>query len=149
MEALNKPAFHCQWNMPLYDDYSLIVVPGSHQRPRTEIERNADPYAGELPDMKVVEMKAGDVIFYENNILHRGVYDHTKTRMTLHGTMGHADGNKERARNVLQHGVGDWVHLIEFSAVEDGEEKDRAETMRDRLVKLGSENKEHGHSQND
>lgn len=149
IERLKEPAFHAQWNMPLYDDYSLIVVPGSHSRPRTDDERNADPYQEKLPHMEVVEMKAGDVIFYDNNILHRGVYDSTKERMTLHGTIGHAKGNKSRARNVLQHGVGDWVSQIDFNSLPDKKMTKQAEDMRDRLIVMGAENPDHGYSQDD
>ncbi|KAJ5945597.1 Phytanoyl-CoA dioxygenase [Penicillium verhagenii] len=35
---------HAQYNLALCPDASLIVVPGSHRRARTEIERNAEPY---------------------------------------------------------------------------------------------------------
>ncbi|KAL2260063.1 hypothetical protein VTK26DRAFT_6048 [Humicola hyalothermophila] len=131
---------HAQWNLPLYDDESLIVVPGSHARARTEVERAADPYADELPGMVKVALKAGDIVFYDNNILHRGVYDGSKERMTLHGSVGHVRGSRERARNVLQHGVGEWVDRCDFSALGDGAERKRAEAMRKRLIELGREN---------
>lgn len=35
---------HAQYNLALCTDSSLIVVPGSHRRVRTEVERAADPY---------------------------------------------------------------------------------------------------------
>ncbi len=70
-ERLAEPAWHAQWNVALYDDDSLIVVPGSHRRARTDVERNADPYEATLPGMRRVELKAGDAVFYDNNILHR------------------------------------------------------------------------------
>ncbi|CAN6645547.1 hypothetical protein TRVA0_021S00826 [Trichomonascus vanleenenianus] len=143
---LNKPAWHAQWNLPLYEDRSLIVVPGSHARARTDAERNADPFADELPNMKVVEMMPGDVIFYNNNILHRGVYDSTKERMTLHGSIGHVNGKTARPRNVLQHGVGEWADKINFSDLSE-EEQPIAIAMRDRLVKMGAENQNVGFSQ--
>ncbi|KAL9627853.1 MAG: hypothetical protein Q9164_007468, partial [Protoblastenia rupestris] len=65
---------HTQYNIALFDDESLVVVPGSHRRVRTEEEKNADPCAPELEGMKVVKMKAGDAVFYDSNIVHRGVY---------------------------------------------------------------------------
>lgn len=49
---------------------SLIVIPGSQKRARTQEERDADPFAHYLPGQKVVAMKSGDVVFYNNNILH-------------------------------------------------------------------------------
>lgn len=105
IERLGNPAWHAQWNLALYDDESLIVVPGSHVRARTERERGAGPLEeGLLGEIKV-KMNAGDVVFYNNNILHRGRYTANKERMTLHGSMGHVAGSKHRARNVLQHGI--------------------------------------------
>jgi hypothetical protein len=106
---LAEPAWHAQWNLALYDDSSLIVIPGSHLRPRTQPERSAEPFEKNMPGQLQVELKAGDAVFYNNNILHRGVYDSNKERMTLHGSVGHVNGGVSRARNVLQHGVGEWV----------------------------------------
>ncbi|KAL2019377.1 hypothetical protein VTK56DRAFT_9668 [Thermocarpiscus australiensis] len=136
----SKRYTHAQWNLALYDDDSLIVVPGSHARARTQAEREADPYEACLPGQVRVELKAGDVVFYDNNILHRGVYDATKERMTLHGSVGHVKGSRERARNVLQHGVGEWVDRCDFSALGDGPQRRLAEGMRRRLVDMGREN---------
>jgi len=142
---LREPAWHAQWNLALYDDESLIVVPGSHVRARTEVERNADPFAKDLPGEIKVRMKAGDVVFYNNNILHRGAYLSGTERMTLHGSMGHFGGSRLRARNVLQHGIGEWVGEIDLSALDERERK-RAEGMRDRLIKMGAESGEIGYS---
>jgi hypothetical protein len=135
-----EPYVHTQWNLPLFDDDSLIVVPGSHARPRTDAERDADPYADDMPGQVTVALKAGDVVFYDNNILHRGVYDPRKERMTLHGSVGNADASRERARNVLQHGVGEWVDRCDFKGLGDGQQRRTAEGMRRRLVELGREN---------
>ena len=137
IERLREPAWHAQWNLALYDDESLIVVPGSHTRARTQVEREAGPWEKGLPGEIKVRMKAGDVVFYNNNILHRGAYLAGKERMTLHGSMGHVAGSSLRARNVLQHGIGEWVQDIDLSGLE-GEELKRAEGMRERLVKMGS-----------
>ncbi|KAF4504713.1 hypothetical protein G6O67_008127 [Ophiocordyceps sinensis] len=65
--------------------------------------------------------------------------------MTLHGSVGHVGGSQLRARNVLQHGVGDWVGRVDFSALGDRERR-RAEDMRARLVKMGSESGHVGYS---
>ena len=79
-----------QWNTALYDDACFICIPGSHRRPRTATERAAtDPShfgantgdnLGELSDQLVVELKAGQTIFYNPNLLHRGTYDPTVQR---------------------------------------------------------------------
>lgn len=137
LERLSKPAWHTQWNLPLYEDSSLIVVPGSHKRARTEKERNAGPFEKGLPGKILVNLKLGDIVFYNNNILHRGAYDHQKERMTLHGSVGHVRGNVERARNVLQHKVKEWIPECDFSSMAESERK-RAEGMRERLIDLGT-----------
>ncbi|GAB1316003.1 hypothetical protein MFIFM68171_06213 [Madurella fahalii] len=136
----DKVFLHTQWNLPLFEDDSLIVVPGSHRRVRTAVERAADPYEDQLPGMVRVKLRPGDVVFYDNNILHRGVYEAGKERMTLHGSVGHVKGSRQRARNVLQHGVGEWVDRCDFSGLGDGPERETAEGMRRRLVALGREN---------
>lgn len=137
LERLNKPGYHAQWNLALYDDASLVVIPGSHKRARTETERAADPYQPTLPDQLVVKLKAGEVAFYNNNILHRGVYDPTKERMTLHGSIGTTLGSAERARNVLQHGVAKWADKYDFADFEP-EMAERATKMRQRLLEMGA-----------
>ncbi|MCJ1305448.1 hypothetical protein MMC08_008262 [Hypocenomyce scalaris] len=145
LQRLGEPAWHAQWNLALYDDESLIVVPGSHSRPRTEHERHADAYEKDLPGEKSVKMKAGDVVFYNNNMLHRGVYDSKVERMTLHGSMGHVKGSRVRARNVLQHGVGEWVDRCDFGPHAEPE-KSYAEGMRQRLVQIGRDRGDLGYS---
>lgn len=138
MARLVQPAWHAQYNLALWDDASLVVVPESHLRPRTGIERAADPYAAELPGQLVVQLGPGDVVFYNNNILHRGVYTAGAQRATLHGSVGHRQGGALRARNVLQHGVGSWVAKCDLSRLGNGRQRARAESMRDRLVELGT-----------
>ncbi|KAK7890320.1 hypothetical protein LTR67_008206 [Exophiala xenobiotica] len=132
---------HAQYNIALFDDASLIVVPGSHRRVRTETERAAAPYEANLPGQLVVELGPGDAVFYDSNILHRGIYEgidssHDLGRMTLHGSVGLAGHGTERARQVLQHAVGDWVDRAQFTV--DGPKAERAEAMRQRLVAMGS-----------
>ena len=137
LAKLSQPAWHAQWNLALYDDTSLIVVPGSHNRARTDVERAVDSYRSDMPGQISVHLKAGDVVFYDNNILHRGIYDSSVPRMTLHGSIGHVNAGNARARNVLQHGVGDWVDRCNFSSLQAKEVHKRAESMREKLLALG------------
>ncbi|TVY34605.1 hypothetical protein LSUB1_G007390, partial [Lachnellula subtilissima] len=44
MARLGKEAWHAQWNLALWDDESLVIVPGSHARARTQVERDAGPW---------------------------------------------------------------------------------------------------------
>ncbi len=79
-----------QWNIPLYDDDVLWIVPGSHRRLNTETEDRellADPckpLTGGIP----VELKAGDGVVYVNYLLHWGSNYSTRIRRTIHG--GHS-----------------------------------------------------------
>jgi len=135
-----RDAFHAQYNIPLYADSSLHVVCGSHLRPRTSAELEilaTDPNAASLPEMRIVSLQAGDMIFYDNNIIHRGVYNNDVERLTLHGSVGDGNGGRQRARNVLQHGVGEWVDSCRFERLPERLRR-RAEGMRERLVHLGT-----------
>ncbi|KAK4457389.1 hypothetical protein QBC42DRAFT_350512 [Cladorrhinum samala] len=145
MEVLSRKGYdrHTQYNLSLADgDESLVVVPGSHLRARTEEERRGDMGGKEVR----ARLDSGDVVFYDNNILHRGVYEAGRERMTLHGSVGHVDGAKSRARNVLQHGIGEWVEGCDFSCLGDGEQRETAEGMRKRLLEMGKEAGDVGYS---
>ena len=139
LTRLQQPAWHAQYNLALWGDDSLILVPGSHKRARTHLERQAEPFEPNLPGQLIVELGPGDIAFYNNNILHRGVYDCQKERMTLHGSVGHVKGGQFRARNVLQHGMRDWIEHCDVAEI-GGKEGRRAESMRNELIKLGSQN---------
>lgn len=141
-DASKRTAHHVQYNMPLYHDTSLVLVPGSHLRPRSIEEQEllaGDPYVRELPNMLIVDLKPGDVVFYDNNVIHRGVYKADAERLTLHGSVGDVRGGTARAQLVLQHDVGEWIGRCTFEEL--GSEHDatrkRAEAMKQRLVELG------------
>ena len=85
----NGPGY-VQWNIPLYDDNVLWVVPGSHLRVNTEAEERQmaeDPQAP-LPGCIPVPLNAGDGVVYTNLIWHWGSNYSTRLRRTIHG--GHA-----------------------------------------------------------
>ena len=78
---------YVQWNIPLYDDEVLWVVPGSHLRINTDQENNqllANPRVP-LPDGIQTRLKAGDGVVYILPILHWGSNYSTKMRRTIHG----------------------------------------------------------------
>jgi hypothetical protein len=56
--------------------------------------------------------------------------------MTLHGSIGTTLGSAERARNVLQHGVGEWAKEYDFEDFDEGM-RERAKKMRAALVEMG------------
>ena len=85
----NGPRY-TQWNVPLYDDNVLWVVPGSHRRRNTEGE-NSELHANPKSPVSTgvaVELSAGDAVVYSNFLIHTGSNYTTRTRRTLHG--GHA-----------------------------------------------------------
>ena len=78
---------YVQWNIPLYDDDVLWIVPGSHLRPNTDQENSqlrADPRVP-LPDGIQTHLKAGDGVIYITPILHWGSNYSSKMRRTIHG----------------------------------------------------------------
>lgn len=86
MDLLENRPGYLQWNIPLYDDDVLWVVPGSHRRGNTE-EENAqltEDSSVPLPNSIPVELKAGDGVVYTNTILHWGSNYSTKLRRTVH-----------------------------------------------------------------
>ena len=79
---------YVQWNIPLYDDDSFWVVPGSHRRLNSDEENQQlrkDPRVP-LPGSVPVELKAGDAVFYTYLLLHWGSnYNAQVLRRTVHG----------------------------------------------------------------
>lgn len=81
----NGPGF-VQWNVPLYDDDVLWVVPRSHRRINTDQEdrellaNNRAPLSSGMP----VRLRAGDGVVYINALLHWGSNYSSKLRRTLH-----------------------------------------------------------------
>ena len=78
---------YVQWNIPLYDDDVLWIVPGSHLRPNTDQENSqllADPRVP-LTNGIQTHLKAGDGVVYITPILHWGSNYSTKIRRTIHG----------------------------------------------------------------
>ncbi len=85
-DLLHNAPGYLQWNIPLYDDNVLWVVPGSHRRGNTgEENRCLDQNPCEpLPGGLQVELKAGDGVVYTNTILHWGSNYSARTRRTIH-----------------------------------------------------------------
>jgi hypothetical protein len=131
-----------QWNTALYADACLEVVPGSHRRVRTQEERGCDPMSADMPGAIKVELKEGETVFYDNNILHRGVYGTEIRRATLHASMGRrVEGETARARrtNILQHGLS-WVKDAKWKDIP------RMGELRERLLEMVPAKEEVGYS---
>jgi ectoine hydroxylase-related dioxygenase (phytanoyl-CoA dioxygenase family) len=89
-----------QINLPLVQEDSLEIVPGSHRRANTSAEDKAfagtkhyAPVDAEMPGALKVSLRAGQAVFYNNNLIHRG---HSQgsivPRRTLH--MGYHSASK-------------------------------------------------------
>ena len=78
---------YVQWNVPLYDDSVLWVVPGSHVRFNTKEENEfmlADP-CQPLPNGVRTHLEAGDGVVYILPLLHWGSNYSPRLRRTIHG----------------------------------------------------------------
>ena len=81
-----------QINLPLVEENSLWVVPGSHNRPNTEAEnmvfagsKHYAPLGAEMPGGVPVKLDAGQAVLYNNNLIHRGYNEKMMLpRRTLH-----------------------------------------------------------------
>lgn len=75
-EALKISHYGVQFNAALYDDFCLWVVPHSHKTVRSDEQRRLscdtrpaeDP--AQMPGAVQVHLKAGQILFYDANILH-------------------------------------------------------------------------------
>ena len=78
---------YVQWNLALYDDDVLYVVPGSHIRPNTDAENESIKQNPRMPLPGCVQthLAAGDGVAYILPILHWGSNYSTKRRRTMHG----------------------------------------------------------------
>lgn len=134
LEQLKQQSGGTQWNTALYDDSCLIVVPASHNRARTEEERrtNLETPKASLPGELVVRLRAGQTVFYHNNILHRGAYSTEPKRLTLHASMGHGSA---RANNLIQHNIA-FLASPEFRALCDTLQRPYVERMRENIAPL-------------
>lgn len=86
-DILENGPRYVQWNLPLYDDSVLWVVPGSHIRAYTAQENEAliqDPRAP-LPGAVQTHLRAGDGVAYILPLLHWGSRYNAKMRRTVHG----------------------------------------------------------------
>jgi hypothetical protein len=78
---------YVQWNLCLYDDEVLWVIPGSHARLNTDRENELLQTNRHIPFPGSVQthLNAGDGVAYILPILHWGSNYSTKMRRTIHG----------------------------------------------------------------
>jgi len=88
MEVLNRPNYGLRWHLALVDDACLQLVPGSHKRYRTDEERECllNSRHKDLSTQQVMDLKAGQTIFWQGNTVHRGIYNAKPERLSLAGS---------------------------------------------------------------
>lgn len=82
----NGPAY-IQWNIPLYDDDVLWVMPGTHVRVNTDRENRLllEDDRRPLPGAVQTRLRGGDGVVYITPILHWGSNYSARLRRTVHG----------------------------------------------------------------
>ncbi len=119
----NGPRY-TQWNVPLYDDNVLWIVPGSHRRLNTPEEDAALRRSTKepVPGGVAVELRAGDAAVYSHYLLHWGSNYTTRLRRTLHGghvtlaefdDLSFAEGLSRRGRATFERWSGQGKALQE------------------------------------
>ena len=112
---LRHPRTVCRWELALVDDRALSLVPGSHRRYRTpeEIETTKQGLDKGLPGDKVIELKAGETIFWNGDALHRAVHEPDRERLTLSASFRcfFFEEQQDIGRNswMLEDGMREWL----------------------------------------
>ena len=77
-----------RWSTALHDEANLSLVPGSHRRWATEYEEEcmAKQLSVDLPGQLLVELRAGQTVFYDERIIHRAYTRYERERSSLFGT---------------------------------------------------------------
>ncbi|MEQ9349809.1 MAG: phytanoyl-CoA dioxygenase family protein, partial [Alphaproteobacteria bacterium] len=85
------PFSQIQWNVALSDDACLMIVPGSHRRPMTAGEAavrgltdDRAVYHDAMPGRVAVDLRPGDAVVYNNNLLHGVRNPQRRYRRSLH-----------------------------------------------------------------
>ncbi|KAI5956398.1 hypothetical protein KGF54_000873 [Candida jiufengensis] len=135
-DLLTYPFAGAQFNLSLTHDDCLIVIPKSHNRIRTDEERSKtiDSLRRKefITNQIIVNLNPGDLVFYNNNILHRAAYKSKNKRLTIHGSYGNVRFGKSRAKGILQHGVAEWLPILKS-------QNENLKMLKSKLVDLANE----------
>jgi hypothetical protein len=134
----DDPGVFNQCNVPLYEDHSLWVVPGSHRRPDTpeeftmfperpvprpaleglsavEREQECLRYVRQMPGAAQLHLEPGDFALYRNTLWHLGNYVPYARRATLHDFVDTPEFAEYRIRlaetsEARKMSVVEWAH---------------------------------------
>lgn len=86
-DIIENGPHYIQWNIPLYDDDVLWVMPGTHVRVNTNHENELllENSRRPLPGAVQTHLRGGDGVVYITPILHWGSNYSSKLRRTVHG----------------------------------------------------------------
>jgi phytanoyl-CoA dioxygenase PhyH len=104
-----------RWTTALADEANLRLVPGSHARWGTDAENAAIEVQSdvELPGQKLIELRAGQTVVYDEKIIHRAYTRQERERASLFGTWARYRPDEPRVnpipemRWMLRDGIGD------------------------------------------
>ena len=99
LEYLRRPRTICRWELAMVDDIALSIVPGSHLRYRSEREYKAmDKSIHErLPGDLMVDLKAGQTIFWNGDCLHRAAHTPDRERLTISTSFQRYDASEPKS----------------------------------------------------
>jgi len=85
LDLLRRPMGNLRWYLALVDDECLQIVPYSQHRPRTREEKRVleEAQHEDLPGQCQVPLRAGQVLFWDGNTVHRGNMRKDTERLTL------------------------------------------------------------------
>jgi hypothetical protein len=87
-----------RWTTALVDEANLRLVPGSHARWATgpEDEAMRRELTGDLPGQRLIELQAGQTVFYDERIVHRASTRKDRDRFSLFGTWARYSPNEPK-----------------------------------------------------
>jgi ectoine hydroxylase-related dioxygenase (phytanoyl-CoA dioxygenase family) len=86
-QLLNMLSLHIR--MPLVHEQGVELIPGTHKRWDTELERNVrlelngHNNSEDLPNTVIIALEPGDILIFSANMLHRGNYRLNQARKAL------------------------------------------------------------------
>ena len=86
-EQNNMVSLHIR--IPLVKEKGVEIIPGTHKRWDTELERNVRFELNghnnneQLPNAKLIELDVGDILIFSSQMIHRGNYQLNDSRKAL------------------------------------------------------------------
>ncbi|MDX1411691.1 MAG: phytanoyl-CoA dioxygenase family protein [Nitrospirales bacterium] len=75
--------------IPLVEEVGVELIPGTHRRWDTEVERNVrfktdgHTQTEDLPGATLIPLSSGDILMFSGQMIHRGHYQHNSSRLAL------------------------------------------------------------------